>query len=344
MRVWPTFPAPAHDLEFFKVMECSIEYLEFADSIRDDAVKEVANSFVENVKRTSSVCQSLQDLVYWCFRFGQRDVQIQCEIQARKQNGQALSPEETEAFYLEQLRSGFTALLEHINASRENALHESETAEEKTWIVFDVVAGRSPKISTALETMLWNMTTSYWTAFETLSGDLWVYALNKGSRTFANNAIQSRPPRNGDASIPSGQTESARDRYIAQLIDSDEELPYGTLLKYANKFSFMNVSSIQHAYGSAFRDKADTLLAEPYWHDLQVLEAVRHSLVHKAGVIDKMFIARAKKFPAPFTVFKFLGLPEGSKLQLNGPFVHHMHGCVTELGKKMIDFVDGVIA
>ena len=339
MRVTPTFPMPSHDLEFFKVMETSIDYLDLAESVTSMPVKVVANTLVENVKRTSSLCQSIQDLVYWSFYFGQFEYLTLTEIQRlESESGTPMTTEAQNSFYHDAILRMFTELVEHINSSQEMRDREGDIAEEKTVQVFHMIAGQARKTVTALETMLWSMTVSYWTAFETLASDLWVAVLDGGPNVLARNAASiGKSGAQPDVLTPG---DTGRLKFVQELIENGVELPYGMILKHSGRFSFMNVQSIDAAYKAVFKDDFAAVISKEDWSKLHVLEALRHLIVHNAGIVDKMFIKRYKQAPEPVSHFGFCDLPEGSSIPITGPMVKDFHELLTTSAARLITFAD----
>lgn len=131
-----------------------------------------------------------------------------------------------------------------------------------------------PNFEAAVRAIFTSATALTWTAVEVLAGDLWEAVLNAHPNVVPDSML--------DKTVS-----------ISQLHRHGFDLrkQMGTVLR--PKVSFKSVDGIRKAYAPIFKNSVtDTLDCPP----LVVLEATRHVLVHRAGIIDADYIADWKSF------------------------------------------------
>jgi hypothetical protein len=163
---------------------------------------------------------------------------------------------------------------------------------------------------------------SAWTALECLAKDLWVVSLNSRPINLAHRAFQS-------ISFD-GATDGLTGRSITVGLLArhgfDLRSCLGTLL--SSKFDFSGMKGIREAYFAAYgkSPELENILANK---DLETLEAIRHLIVHRGGIIDAEFKRRAK----PDAV-------EGELLALDGKIVSNLTNGAIHAGCDLLEFVD----
>jgi hypothetical protein len=167
---------------------------------------------------------------------------------------------------------------------------------------------------------------SSWTAFECLAKDLWVVALNSrpidlAHRTFG--SVASDEPHDG----LSGKSISVG---LLARHGFDLRCSLGSLL--AAKFDFTGVRGIKDAYFAAFGKSArlESILSNA---ELEKLEAIRHLIVHRAGIIDEEFKRRVQ-----------MDVVEGEMLVLDDESVHALTDTPLHVGCDLLEFVDERLA
>jgi hypothetical protein len=175
-----------------------------------------------------------------------------------------------------------------------------------------------------LETWMAAQITGAWTAFETLTGDLWEASLN------------CHPAGLSDLKgKTSGENKSVHLRAIQQF-KYDLSKSMGTLLK--EKHSFDRLEDIRFNYSEAFfedRQQIDTILADK---SIDTLSVTRHLMVHRGGIVDQKYLDRTKNLPnAPRA-------PIGQPVQLDGEIILNLSGPVMKLGLDLIIAVDNWLA
>lgn len=165
----------------------------------------------------------------------------------------------------------------------------------------------------AVRALLASATTSAWTAIEVLAGDLWEVVLN---------TYPSAVPHQFEKAVPLSQL---------HLHGFDLRAHMGSILRA--KCNFKSVNGIRQSYDAIFgKDVARSMDCDA----LVVLEATRHVLVHKAGVVDGDYIG-AWKAIAPEGVFAF---SVGELLPLNGSIVSGLLSAALCVGRSLISAVD----
>jgi hypothetical protein len=169
-----------------------------------------------------------------------------------------------------------------------------------------------------VEAILSSMVVLSYAAFETLSADLWVIAVNSDSRLATNWA--SKNPKK----------ELRMEDLIGHNFNLSQSM--GTALFQTQKVSFNSLNDIINNYNSAFFGAADGCF-EPR-SELVEAEKVRHLFAHRGGVVDAKFIREMAGNPS------YSQIVEGQRLPITGPSVcQHVDACVKS-GTKVIEFVD----
>jgi hypothetical protein len=97
------------------------------------------------------------------------------------------------------------------------------------------------------------------------------------------------------------------------------------------KFDPTSLANIRTAYDAAF-GKCKELDAVFEEQKLHLLEATRHVIVHRAGVIDAEFIARTKNMDVT--------AKEGDTISLNAQSVSALVNAAIKAGNAILEFVD----
>lgn len=144
-------------------------------------------------------------------------------------------------------------------------------------VVLSAIMAGSPEAAAWEETQLYSAVVSAWTAFECLAADSWAAALNHYPMQLYDKAC-------GFA------RKNVRITFLAKY-KFDLRNRLGTLLR--PRFDLNSLAGIRKAYRAVFdREKVDEIFQEP---DLSVLEATRHLIVHRAGLVDERFQRRTKR-------------------------------------------------
>jgi hypothetical protein len=163
---------------------------------------------------------------------------------------------------------------------------------------------------------------SAWTAFEVLSTDLWVAALNE-------NPLRLVP---AFTKRPDGDQEKSLSIFAIQQVGYDLRHSMGTLLRNTGKANFISLSSTRRVYEKTFGSELSAIFED---ENLRLLELIRNLFAHRAGKVDETFVRETASLKYPF------GTPRlGEMLELDGPIVRDL--CLTAMkrGQELATFVD----
>jgi len=170
--------------------------------------------------------------------------------------------------------------------------------------------------------LLYAGASSAWSFLECAVKDAWIAALNVRPVELAHSALENVPD------IPVVDGLSGKQVSVGLLARHGFDLrdKLGTLL--APKFDFTSPSGIRAACSAAFGKLPglDDALADPR---LRRLEATRHLVVHRAGVIDEEYLRRTGD-----------GAAIGSQLVVDGPAVSELANAAISAGSKVLRLVD----
>jgi len=185
------------------------------------------------------------------------------------------------------------------------------------------------------------MLSGSWTAFESLVGDLWVVALNKGSRKFARN-IYTKTAGNMTPDND-GKKSDHKMVHITAIEDFDFDLreKMGSLLRDNGKVDFQSLKNTATAYEEAFGQSAGALFDKKNKDqaNILVLSAIRNSIEHRAGRVDLNFQRRVRGCTAS-TYCSLEKIPLNELLPIDGEMVKELCTSVTKSATDIMKFVD----
>lgn len=179
------------------------------------------------------------------------------------------------------------------------------------------------KVRSSVRSLLSAAAAAGWTSFEVLATDMWVAALNARPLPLGSTALNAIPQDATDESLNSKRVSVS----LLEKYDYDLRGSLGDLLRA--KFDFTGVSSIEKAYSAAFGKSAGLDHVFDRADDINLLECVRHLIVHRAGIVDEEFLKRTG-FAAPV----------GERFALDSPLVHKLVNAAIDSGCDLIQFVD----
>jgi|SRR5665213_2171424 len=208
----------------------------------------------------------------------------------------------------------------------------------------------SPHVRKGLDAIFSGVLINMWTAFESLATDLWVKAVDLRPESLGESALMAPRKKMEDEinqsilPVDTGDTDEAKlkvDHISMNLIrDYGYSLRHsmGRMIKKTRKFGFNKLHDIKHAYSSAFGKAviADVFSGESC-DQLNLLEAIRHVVVHRGGRIDSTFLQRVKdkdKYP------EFSFAQPDDLLELDAALVRRCMDGGTESSRKLLAFVD----
>jgi hypothetical protein len=165
--------------------------------------------------------------------------------------------------------------------------------------VFDaIVTGTCGYVQPAIESLIASMVFFYWTAYESLAVDLWVASVNDSNalaEAFISYVKDGRTGRSRNSEQGKAQ-ERSMPLINLQRYGYDLRGKMGTVLRDENKVRFDGFRDVQSVYKAVFGIKAENAFKNA--NDVQVVEAVRNLIAHRAGKMDKEFIERVERRPA----------------------------------------------
>jgi hypothetical protein len=166
-----------------------------------------------------------------------------------------------------------------------------------------------------------------WTAFETLASDLWVTAVDQGSKDIRNRVMLSKNWLAPDEQITPEK--------IHELAYDARQL--GSFLRDVGRVSFQKLDYIRRFYSAAFGKEIDKLFQNVEEGYIFALSAFRNALVHNAGRADMRFVKAISRFE------EFRTIKPKDVLLLDGEVVRKLHNSAIVLGWELIKFVDNVV-
>jgi len=165
-----------------------------------------------------------------------------------------------------------------------------------------------------------------WAAFESMASDLWEVSLNHGPKTWVmkyTGATSAKASKNQEKSVVISQL----NRY-----DFDVSKQMGTILKAKNGFASWR--EISQAYSDAFGDEMVSILNDQAHNELRAMEAIRHVIAHRAGIVGPKFLEDVADFPEWNSCAKDQPLP------LDGSKVSRLMDSVVSCAESMIKWID----
>lgn len=278
------------DYQFTRHREFSQSYVGLADRIRCPEFKSIAETFSANVNRVKSLGSMPVTINYWSSIISQIGIQSKYEtgtdnLDYDTEDALALGERKFAAF-LEGVKSLPPGKFEEHVLSIGGYNVESFTRNDLT--------GELPR---GIEAVLASMIMGAWAAFETLSIDLWIAAVNKFPRPLAQNFSK----RNGDKGL---------NLSILSEYEFDISGKMGTILRHKGKAKFDGLNDIKEAYQNTFGENIKNIFENH--PKLFESNSIRNLLAHRAGNIDSAFVDRMKSRPG------FSDINPGQMIQLTG--------------------------
>jgi hypothetical protein len=185
--------------------------------------------------------------------------------------------------------------------------------------------------------------TGAWTAFETMSGDLWEAAVNahpEGLASLGGSANRLTKKDKSEAEPPE-QKRSKNDEQpkvrldLIQMHGFDIREKMGTILR--GRFGFSRLEGIREAYCSAFHKRAHKIDGAVGNQALDALSAVRNVIVHRAARADSEYLSKAHRLKLPL-------INLGGELILDGEIVVGLIGPAMKCAQDLLLYVDEWLA
>ena len=328
-------PQATDDLQLEHSIVSDFSYREMARFVRRKELTDIAKTFTANIDRVAALAELPIFLIYRMTRFMLASIDANEAVLGRSRVTAADLGRSQEIAAFIQGRQG----------EEKNKFANPKVDDAQGWktalshYMGAVFSKDGPTFLGALS-LLSAMTTGAWTAYESLATDLWIAAVNLRPNDLGVNALLAKENAKGEAE-PTPFSLNILRKYKFDLANS-----LGTMIWRERKFNFNALDGIKNAYFSTFciRDNKGNRRGVPEevksWFpssasaDLAILEAIRHSLVHRGGLPDPSFRERVKGCP----VLKDLN--DGDRIPLNGVMVSTHIKCVLEQTKMLLEGVD----
>ena len=168
-----------------------------------------------------------------------------------------------------------------------------------------------------------------WTAFECLTGDLWVSGVdNEPGEVVSRLIYERRRLKNPDDNV---RPETVYRTGI------NPKTHYGSFLRAIKSVAFQTLTDIKKYYGIAFGEEFTDLFDAIDAGYVEVLAAFRNAITHNSGRADRHFISQIARFR------DFSEIRENDRLQLEGGLVLRLRNVASALGRGLIEQMDELL-
>ena len=187
-----------------------------------------------------------------------------------------------------------------------------------------------------------------WVCFETLATDLWVAAVNNNPNSLGIAALKAANSKNSNPATAKKATTSKNPISLDIMAKYEFNLrrKLGTILWRERHFNFNSLDTIKKAYFDCFltwnsdknkerRETVEKWFSGPDYDQLQVLEATRHVLVHRAGFADKKFVKDVKDKHVILS-----SVTENKRIPVSGEMVQDFVNSSFRCGTQLLEGVD----
>jgi hypothetical protein len=309
-------------------------------SVTHEKIKRVAAAFSSNIDRIQFQALVFPFVIYWSINLQTRFLQATAAVTGVPEFIDKNHPKANEVLsvFTEFKEAWMRRTAEEVRkAVEEKDIPAMQSVKEDIYglgiaHINDVLDMGDQLTISGVQAMLLSMVTGAWTAFEVLSSDLWVAAVNARPNPFA--------VRFGDAVDGKGQAKSLTIPTLAKYADHNFNLSgvMGDVFRAEEKADFLSLDSTAKNYERTFGHKSPAFDAP----DLRLLELVRHLIVHCGAIVDQKFIDRLGE--KKLLLHRFC-----SSVEKTRPF--HIDGEVTgafiraaiSAGSELVKFVDGCL-
>jgi hypothetical protein len=242
---------------------------EYIPKLTDDRLKGIANSAQENFLQISIILALPHFLMSESVKSMK---QIQYTLEGAVKTKNFLQPKSEE---------GKKQLDDYVRAKFEE--NKKSHSEEGSKLLRDL-RDKVPQIENGIRTLALNSLVNIWTIFESTSKDIWIYLLNNYQDKFLNNILESKI---GD------EVEGVTGKFISISLLGKYGFNVNNRLGeiLSSKYDFTSCSGIKKAFIDLDRTKKEFF---NFLNDdnLVQLEILRNLIVHKAGVVDEVYLKR----------------------------------------------------
>lgn len=298
----------------------------------NEPIRLVTKSFEKNIFRALNPLGTPTYVIYWA------RTALRAEFEANNDiTGSPFLPKDL----AEETRTKckIAAAIKHYDWFQEtlkNGLPDKELNQAE--ILISGVIAHGTSVGKGFIAMLANTVINLWTAYETLSGDLWETALNTHPHQLAKlQGKKGGKPQTGNDDVDGDGDTDGKNVSLNFLHQYRYDVSgvMGTLLK--SRYDFSRIEKIRLAYKDAFWcdfPDVETMIGM----DLYALASVRNLLVHKAGIVDEKFRKNTK------SIAMLKGAVVGEELFIDGRMVAKFIDETLTSGIALVRAVDDWIA
>ena len=166
-----------------------------------------------------------------------------------------------------------------------------------------------------------------WTAFESLTQDTWIEAVNTCPNPLAERVLEP------SANLKTGSQLKSVSWKVIKSAGFDLTGSMGSVLLRQKAVDFQQLETIRAAYDVAFAGEFEPIFSA-HEEQLSQLEAVRNLFAHKGGTIDRKFIDRMKNVP------DLKDMKEGEVFCVTGQYVAQKANTISQCSTSLISGVD----
>ena len=294
----------------YEKVRFNIESLEESfKNLTDENLKRIANVAIENINQIAITIA----LPHYLMMRGVMNIKhFQYLLEAAVATKNELQPKSVK---------GKKQIEEYIKLKfEENKKYHSEEGRE----LLSRLRSKSPYIEEAIRIQALNSLVNVWTVFESTSKEIWMSILNNYQDKFLNNIIESKTDEDVEGIIGKSISINLLGKYNFNV---NKKL--GNIL--SGKYDFTSCSGIKKAFVDLDRTQKDSLnfLDES---NLVKFENLRNLIVHKAGIIDDLYI---KKNALPNESL-------GKKITVNtGEYQTYIQAVISPI-IKLLEFSDSI--
>lgn len=206
---------------------------------------------------------------------------------------------------------------------KENAEERVDAMVKEGQRVLRELLSNHENVRSSMRSLLGLSLSAFWTAFECLAKDAWIFVVNSRPNDVVSRVLH--------AVASEGESDGLSEKQISIRLLARYGFDLRGALGYVlvEKFDFTSVTGIRKAYAALFGKLPE--LEEIFTDEsINHLEAIRHVIVHRAGIVDDEYIKRVRS-----------PLSKGEMVPINAETTERFGNVVVDSGCALLRFVDG---
>lgn len=180
----------------------------------------------------------------------------------------------------------------------------------------------------SLEALMTSIILESWLFFEALCSDLWVSAVDNGTKEISNRIGSFGGWNNPDENIKPQD---------AGNLEFDARTNFGSFLREIGKVAFTKLRDIKRFYTAAFGESVAKVFDQASGGWIHALAATRNCILHSGGMVDGHFKRAVERFP------ELRALNIRQEIPLDGELVTKLRDASAETGLALIQHVDAML-